>query len=87
VLDQALGDQRLQRVEIRIAEGLGRLERPATREYAEPREELPLLGEQKLVAPVDRCTQRLLPSRNVTCAGGEEVETTPETLENLPRGQ
>jgi hypothetical protein len=40
---QALVDQRLQRVEVGLADLLRRLERAATAEDRQPREELPLL--------------------------------------------
>ena len=47
------------------AHGLRRLDRPATREHAEPREQPLILRVEQVVAPVDRAAQRPLPLRQV----------------------
>ena len=82
--EQALLDERLQRVEVGAADLLGRLERAAAGEDGEARgRALLLLGEQ-VVAPVDRRPQRLL-ARVGVAAALEEVEPLREALEDLPR--
>jgi hypothetical protein len=59
---------------VRAAHGLGRLERPAAGEHAEPREELALAGLEQVVAPAHRAAQRLLASGRVAGSGAEGVE-------------
>ena len=69
VPDEAVVDERghsVERVEselaIWVADHLGRLDRAATGEDREPREERPMRRWEELVAPGDRTGERLLPS-------------------------
>ena len=50
--DEALVDERLEHVDVRLADGLGRLERAAAREDGEPREQLLLVSRR--AAPSSR---------------------------------
>ena len=58
---EALVDERLQLVEVGVADGLGRLEREAAGEDGEPAEQALLLLVEQVVAPLDRRPQRALP--------------------------
>ena len=61
--DEALLDERLERVEVGVADGLGRLDREAARERRERSEELLFVRLEEPVAPFDRGAQRSLPRR------------------------
>ena len=58
--EQALGEERLERVQVGPADRLRRLDREASSEDREAPEELLLRGDEELVAPLDRGAQRLL---------------------------
>ena len=72
--DEALVDERGQGVQVALAHGLGRLERPAPGEDREPRQSLLLVLLEQVVAPGDRRPQRLLPFGCVPGPAGEERE-------------
>ena len=67
---KACVQERLERVEIRVAHRLGRGKGETAREDREPGEELPLVRLQKLIAPVERGAQRPLPRRSVARPSG-----------------
>ena len=80
-LQQAVVGERGDPVErIRAADQLGRLEREAAGEDAEPREQPLRLGVEQLVAPADRAAQRLLARRRVARTGGQQVQPPLEPL-------
>ena len=82
--EQALLDQRLQRVDVGAADLLGGVQGAAAGEDREGADDaLLFLGEQ-VVAPVDRRPQRLLPRVGVA-ATLEQVEALREALEDLSR--
>ena len=56
--DEALVEERGQRVEVRLADRLGVVERAAAAEDGEPGEELLLAAVEEVVAPRDRRAQR-----------------------------
>ena len=58
--EQALVDERLEQVEVGVADRLGGLRRHAAREDGEPAEQLLLLGVEQLLAPRDRRVERAL---------------------------
>jgi len=58
--DEALVDQRLQLVDVGVADPLGGLERAPTAENRQAREQTLLVGFEQVVRPLDRGTQRLL---------------------------
>ena len=58
--EQALVDQRLERVDVGVADLLGRLERAAAAEDRQAFEQEPLLFVEEVVAPFDRRPQGLL---------------------------
>src|SRR5262249_35259545 len=62
---ESLLDQRLERVEIGLADGLGCLDGEAARERRELPEELLFPRFEKVVAPFDRGTERSLPRRYI----------------------
>src|SRR5262245_45405462 len=68
VPDEALVDQRLQRVEFGACDLLRRLERAAAAEDGQAGEELMLLRAQQIVAPLDRRAQRLLAHLGIAAA-------------------
>ena len=70
--DEALVDERLERVEVGVGDRLGRLERAAAAEDREPREERAARLVQQVVAPLDRRAERLL-ARVGVAAALEEV--------------
>ena len=83
--NQALVDERLERVEICVAHRFRRPERAAAREDCEPCEEPLLVLVQQLVAPLDRRAQRLL-ARIDAAACLEQVEPPGEPVEELLGG-
>ena len=81
--DEALVDQRLQRVGVRRAYGLGRLVRAAAHEHCKAREQLPLFRREEVVRPADRRIQGLLAW--VDIAPAPELDAIPEPFEQLLR--
>ncbi len=71
--EQALLDERLERVHIGIRHLLGGFERAAAAEDGEPREQVSLFGREQVVRPLDRRAQRLVASFGVA-ASLEQVE-------------
>ena len=71
----------------RAAHRLGRLERPAADEHAEPREQRLASAVEQVVAPADRRAQRLLARGRVARPGAEQVEPALEPLEDRRRGE
>ena len=65
---QALDHERLECVDIRAEDGLGRLDREAASEGGEPAEQLLLLRLEQLVTPLDRGSKRALPRRRIPSA-------------------
>src|SRR5215510_12772053 len=59
--DEALVDERGERVQVAVADRLGRLERPAAGEDRETCQEVLFTGLEEVVAPLDRGAQRALP--------------------------
>ena len=80
--DEALVEQRRQRVEVGVADRFGGLERGAAAEHREPGEELLLVLVEQVVAPRDRGAQRCMALVGVAAAL-EEVEPLPDPLEQL----
>ena len=88
-MDEALVGQRAEPVERLdpelgrgVADRLGRLDRPATREDGKPFEETPLGGFEEVVAPVDCPAECLLPRRQVRRAADEQGQALLEPLED-----
>ncbi len=84
--DEALLDERLQGVELGVADHFGCLERAAPGEDREAGEELLLCGGEQVVAPLDGCAQGLLAGIGVAAAL-EQVEAGGEALQDLGRGE
>ena len=82
--EQALLEQRLERVQVGVADGLGSLEDAAVGEDGEPAEEPSLVVGEEVVRPGDRRPQRLLPRVRVAEAS-QQVEALAEPLEDLRR--
>ena len=87
VPEEALVDERLQRVEIGLRDLLGRLERAPTREDCEPREDALLLGRQELVAPFDRRAKGALALGQVPGTAGQKRQALLEAAEDLARAK
>jgi len=68
VLDEALVDQRLQRVEVGFRNRLCRLDCAAAAEDGQAREEALLLVREQVVTPLDRRPERLLALLGVPAA-------------------
>ena len=83
---QALVDERLQELEVGVADSLRGLERPAAAKDGQRCQQSPLLGVEQLVRPVDRGTQGALARLRVPSAA-EQVEASAETLQQLCRGE
>lgn len=82
--DEALVNERLERVKARVADSLGRRESAPSDEDREPREDPLLVVVQEVVRPGDRRTQRLLAAVGVS-ATAQQVEALPQALDELPR--
>ena len=80
--EEALLDERLQRVEIGSCDLLRRVQRAAAREDRERSEETLLFLRQEVVAPSDRRPERLL-SRLGVPAAFQQVESLGEALQDL----
>ena len=83
--DQALVPQRREEAQRAVAgrhELLGRLDRPAAGEDAEPGEQRLLVGIEQRVAPVDRGAQRPLPLGKIAWPVGEKRDPLLEPLED-----
>ena len=83
--DEVLLDERLECVEVGVADGLRRLHRKASREDGKPTEDLLLLRIEQVVAPRDRGAQRSLPVRCVAGAAGEQRQPPVEPGQQLVR--
>jgi hypothetical protein len=81
--DEALLDERLQRVEVGPGHLLRCFEAEVAREAAEPGEDVLLLGREQVVAPPDRPSQRPLPLGRVARAAGQERQAAVQALEDL----
>ena len=86
VADEALVDERLQRVEVGVRHLLCRLERATAAEDGQAGEELLLGSVEQLVRPLDRRPERLLARLGVPAAL-EQVEPLREPLEDLGGGR
>ena len=83
--DKALVDQRLQRVGVGPADGLGRVVRASAREHREPREQPLLLRHEQVVGPADGRVERLL--ARIGVAPAPQLDAFPEPLEQLVGGE
>ena len=86
VADQALLDERLQRVEIGVSHAFGRLQRATAPEHGEPGEQSSLLVVEQIVAPGDRGAKGQLARVGVSSAL-EQVQPLGQALKNLRRGE
>ena len=82
--EEALLEQRLERVQVGVADELGCLEDAAVGEHGEPAKEPSLVVGEEVVRPGDRRPQRLLPRVRVAEAC-QQVEALAEPLEDLRR--
>ena len=72
-------------LECHVADSLGRLQRAAADEDAQPHERLALGRAEQIEAPADRGGERLLACRRVARAARQEVRLTLEPLQDLSR--
>ncbi len=79
--EQALVDQRRDRVDVGAADLLGGLERAAAGEDGQPGEDVLLARRQQVMAPGDRRAQRALPLRRRARAPREQRQPLFESLE------
>ena len=86
-LEQARFDERVQLVERRLRDRLGRLEREAAREDGKPGEHVLQARFEQLVAPLDGGTERALALRRVAAPGREQRQAAVEPLEQRRRAQ
>src|SRR5438874_5109989 len=84
-LEEALVDERRDRVEIGARDGGGGVEREAAAEDREPTECDSLRIREQVVAPLDRVPQGLLPLRRVARAAGQEWQRLFKPLEDRTR--
>ena len=80
---EALVDERLERVEVGVADFLGRVEDAAAGEDSEAGEELPLVVGEQVMRPFNRRAQGLL-ARVGAAAALEQIEPLGEPFEHLP---
>ena len=85
VPNQALVDERLQAVEARVDDLLGRLQGAAAAEDREPSEEGLLVVRQQVVRPLDRRPQRPLALGCVAGAAGQKRQAPLEPVADLRR--
>ncbi len=83
---ETLQDERLQRVEVRIADFLRRREGAPTEEHRQVGEEALFDGRQEIVTPRDRRAQGDLSRIRVT-PGGEQIQPLREAFQDLWHGQ
>ena len=83
---QALVDKRLQRVQVCVADALGRFHRAAACEHREPGEEPLLLVGEELIAPLDGGPQRPL-ARVGVAATPQQIEPLRESFQDLARAE
>jgi hypothetical protein len=86
VADQALADERLERVELRTGDLLRRRKGAPACEDGQPGEQATLGVIEQLVAPVDGRAQRLLAWVEVACSA-KEIEPAADALKDLRRRQ
>ena len=79
--DEALVDQRLQRVDLCVAYRLGGLERAAADEHRQPHEQPLLFRREEVVRPADRRVERLL--AGIRVAAAFQVQPAAQPLEQL----
>jgi hypothetical protein len=84
---EVLVDERSENVELRVADGLGRVQREPAGEEGEPCEELPLRVVEQVVAPLDRGLERPLALRRVARAGGQERKSAVEAGKQRGRAE
>jgi hypothetical protein len=84
--EQALGDQAVERVELGAGDRLGRGDGGAAGEHRERREARLLAVAEQFVAPVDRCSKRLLARGRVARTDGQPGERHIQALGEL-RGE
>ncbi len=70
---------------VTVADGLGRGERPAAGEDAEPFEKLLRVGIEQVVAPVERHAQRLLMPWRITPAARQQLQPVSESRQQRRR--
>ena len=85
--DEALVDERGERLQVAVADSLRRLERPAAGEDREARQSLLLMLLEQVVAPGDRRPQRLLSLGSIPGATREEREPLLQPREQGIRRQ
>src|SRR4051794_34642131 len=85
--DQALVDERSDRVDVRLADRLGGLERAAADEHREPGEDTLLLDAQQLVAPRNRRPERPLALRRIPWASNEDRQTPVQAAQQVADGK
>ena len=81
--DQALLDERLDDIEVGIADSPGRLELEASDEHAKRAKRPLLVLREEVVAPVDRRPHGRLPCRQVAGTSCQQIETAIESLGDL----
>ena len=81
--EQAVVEERSQRVEIGGADGFDGVQGAATREHRQLLEEPPLGWGEQLVAPVDRCPEGLVPEGQVAGAAREQLERPRDPGQDL----
>ncbi len=84
---EALVDERCQVVEMRGADLLGGLERPAAGKDGEPREQFTLALTKEVVTPLDRRPKRLLARREVAAPVRDERQALPQPGEDRGRAE
>ena len=87
LLKQVLADQRLEPVERRVADRLGRLQRAAAGEHGQARQQPARVLVEQLVAPVDRATECPLVRGEIARSAGQERQPLSQPLQHRLRRQ
>src|SRR5262245_38237766 len=85
--DEALVDERRERVQVAVTDLLGRIESPAAGEDAQACHEVLFMRLEEVVAPLDRGAQRALPLWEIPRSAGEQRQRLLEPLEEHIRGE
>ena len=85
--DETAIHERLERVEVCVADRLRPREREPSGEHGEPREQTLLRLAQEVVAPADGRVERVLAPRSVTWAPGQQWKALIEAQQDLSRRQ
>src|SRR5678816_326957 len=82
---QAFDDERLETIEVSVADGFRGAKRERATEHGQPAKERLLVGREQLIAPLDGRSKRALPARRIARVRREERQSSLESSQQLVR--